>query len=94
MTKKFRDEADEIASIRQYLIVNRLTADGYRGSLDLKDRRTHPHLKGISDDFGCDHRFQLIVRLDQRDSIFFLKKSEDWLQPQIVAYDLFSKAEG
>ena len=40
MTKKLRDEADEIASIRKYLIVNRLIAGGYRGSFDLKDRRT------------------------------------------------------
>jgi hypothetical protein len=46
MTKKLRDEADEIASIRKYLIVNRLIAGGYRGSFDLKDRRTESYLKG------------------------------------------------
>src|ERR1700678_142803 len=55
MTKKLRHEADEIPSIRQYLIVNRLIAGCQRGSLDLKDWRTEPYLKGVRDSFGCDH---------------------------------------
>ena len=45
MTMEFRDEANDITSIRQYLIVNRLIAGCQRGSLDLKDRRTDPYLK-------------------------------------------------
>jgi hypothetical protein len=61
MTKKLRDEADDVTSIRQYLIVDRLIAGCHRGSLDLKDGRTYPYLKGVSDSFGCDHRLQLIV---------------------------------
>ena len=81
MTKKLRDEADDITSIRQYLVVNRTIAGCQRGSLDLKDRRTDPYLKGVSDSFGCDHRLQLIVCFDQRDSIFFFEKSEDRMQP-------------
>ena len=81
MTMELRDEADNITSIRQYLIVNRLIAGCQRGSLDLKDRRTDPYLKGVSDSFGCDHRLQLIVCFDQRDSIFFFEKSEDRMQP-------------
>jgi hypothetical protein len=81
MTKKLGDEADEITPIRQYLIVNRLISACHRGSLDLKDRRTDPYLKGVSDGFACDHRLQLIVRFDQRDSIFFFEKSEDRMQP-------------
>jgi hypothetical protein len=78
MTKKPRDEADEITSIRQYLIVNRLIAGCHRRSLDLKDRRTDPCLKDVSNGFGCDHRLQLIICFDQRDSKFFFDKSEDW----------------
>src|SRR5580692_8945688 len=91
MTKKLRDEADKIASIRQDFIVNRPIAGGHRGSLDLKDRRTDPYLKGVSDGFVRDDRLQLIVCFDQRNSIFFLKKSEDRMQPQIVADDLLSQ---
>ena len=64
MPKKLRDKADDIASIRQYLIVNRLIAGCQRGSLDLEDRRTDPYLKGVGDGFGCDHRLQLIVCFD------------------------------
>ena len=81
MPKKLRDEADEITSIRQYLIVNPLIAGGQRGSLDLKDRRTDPYLKRVSDGLGFDHCLQLIVCFDQRDSIFFFEKSEDRMQP-------------
>ena len=40
MTKEFCDEADDVTSIRQHLIVNRLIAGCQRGSLDLKDGRT------------------------------------------------------
>src|ERR1700761_577308 len=94
MTKKLRDEADDIASIRQYLIVNWLIAGCQRGSLDLKDRRANLYLKGIRDRFGCDHRFQLVVCFDQRDSIFFFEKCEDRMQAEIVTYDLLSKWEG
>ena len=56
MTKKLRDEADQITSKRQYLIVNRLIVGCQRGPLDLKNRRTNLYLKGVSDSFGCDHR--------------------------------------
>src|SRR5581483_2203893 len=72
MTKELRGEANEIAALRKPLVVNGLIAGGHRGSLDLKDGRTGPYLKGVSDAFGCAHRFQLVVRLDQRNSIFFL----------------------
>ena len=94
MTKKFRDEADAITSIRQYLVVNRLITGCQRGSLDLKDWGTDLYLKGVSDSFGCDHRLQLIVCFDQGDSIFFFEKSEDRMEPKIVAHNLLSKWEG
>jgi len=81
MTNKLGDEADEVASIRQHLIVNRLIAGSHRGSLDLEDRRSGPYLESVSDSLVRDHRLQLIVCFDQRDSIFFFEKSEDRMQP-------------
>ncbi len=93
MTVKLGDKADEIAPIGQYLIVNRLIAGGHRGSLDLKDWRADFYLKGASDGFACDHRFQLIVCFDQRNSIFFFEKSEDRMQPQIATHNLLANRE-
>gem|GEM_PF-7090805 len=94
MTKKLRDKADQITSIRQYLVVNWLITGGHRSSLDLKDRGTNPYLQGSSNVFGRDHCLQFIVCFDQGDSIFFLEKSEDRLQPQIVVHNLLSKVKG
>jgi hypothetical protein len=94
MTNKLGDEADEVTSIRQHFIVNRLIAGSHRGSLDLKDRRTDPYLKGVSNGLARDDCLQLIVCFDQRDSIFFFEKSEDRMHPEIVAHDPLSKREG
>src|ERR1700733_14015620 len=88
MTMEFRDEANQVPAIGQYLIIDWPAASRHRSSFDLEDRGTNFYLKSLRKSSACSHRLQLIVGFDQGDRVSLFEKREDRLNGQIVAHDL------